>query len=532
MMSPAFSRFLFSVVVINACSNSSQIPDPPASKIGSGEISINLSDEKQVMHSFGASDCWTGKFIGKWADVTKKNQLADLLFSTDTLPNGTPKGIGLSLWRFNIGAGSFEQGTASNISDEWRREESFQHADGSYDWNKQEGQRWFLQAARDRGVKYSLGFSISAPVHITKNGKAFSPGGTGFNLQSSKFGEFADFLVSVSEYLQLDYLSPANEPQWGWTAGTNGQAGQEGTPALNSELASLTKLLSEKIAFKGIKTKVVMAEAGQLDFLYGRNNDGRGNQVSEFFSSSSANYIGNLPNVAKIISAHSYFTTCPDDNLVNVRQTVQTKIKEVDPAIQVWQSEFGILGNICNLYSGYPRNTGIDYGLYVAKVIHHDVAIANASSWHWWLAMSPYDYSDALVYINAPDGSLNVGATKMDGQVLDSKQLWALGNYAHFVRPSMIRVGAVINGKEDPIAAAASTMITAYKDPTSKKLVIVIVNTSAENLTLNLSGVTVIGNKLKAYTTSATKSLTKSAATIDKITVDKRSVTTLVGTYR
>src|SRR5690606_8127007 len=65
-----------------ACSKPKE--KPPA---GSGDkekisIVINPSDEKQTIHSFGASDCWTAKFIGKWADVEKKRHVADLLFST------------------------------------------------------------------------------------------------------------------------------------------------------------------------------------------------------------------------------------------------------------------------------------------------------------------------------------------------------------------------------------------------------------------------------------------------------------------
>src|SRR5690606_34486845 len=126
-------------------------------------VQVHLQEEQQTMHSFGASDCWTGKFIGQWADEQKKNHIADLLFSMDTLANGNPKGIGLSLWRFNIGSGSFEQGANSNIADEWRREECFLNADGTYDWNKQAGQQWFLQAAKQRGVKYTLGFSLTPP---------------------------------------------------------------------------------------------------------------------------------------------------------------------------------------------------------------------------------------------------------------------------------------------------------------------------------------------------------------------------------
>src|SRR5690554_6232948 len=80
-------------------------------------ITLTFNDEAQTIHSFGASDCWTAKFVGGWADESKKNQVADYLFSMDTLGNGSPAGIGLTLWRFNIGGGSLEQGTASGITD-------------------------------------------------------------------------------------------------------------------------------------------------------------------------------------------------------------------------------------------------------------------------------------------------------------------------------------------------------------------------------------------------------------------------------
>ena len=35
--------------------------------------------------------------------------------------------------------------------------------------------------------------------------------------------------------------------------------------------------------------------------------------------------------------------------------------------------------------------------LYMARVIHYDLTLAHASSWQWWLAISPYDYKDGLV---------------------------------------------------------------------------------------------------------------------------------------
>jgi hypothetical protein len=497
-------------------------------------VVVNLNDVKQTIHSFGASDGWTAKFIGKWTDVQKKNQIADLLFSTDTLQDGSPKGIGLSLWRFNIGGGSYEQGTASNITDEWRREECFLNADGaSYDWTKQAGQQWFLQAAKQRGVKYVLGFSLTPPVYMTQNGKAYNGSGTtAMNIQVGKMDAYADFLAQVTKHFQFDYLSPVNEPQWAWGQATG--ANQEGTQATNTEMATLVKSLSPKLS--GSSAKVVIGEAGRWEYLTGSNSDNRGDQINQFFSAASANYIGNLPAVEKAISSHSYFTTCPDDNMINIRKQVAAKINQVDASLQTWQTEFGILGDICGKLNGSPRSTNINYGLYVAKVLHHDLTVANVTTWQWWLAMSPYNYSDALVYINDPSGQINVNNCKADGIVMDSKQLWSFGNFARFIRPGMKRIAAGEQNVTDPVAAAGSLMVSAYKDETSKKLVVVVVNPEAKDKLLQLTGenspLNLTGNTVAVYTTDFAYNLKKTVNAVNNITVPASSIVTLVGSYQ
>ena len=495
------------------------------------KININLSDEKQTIHSFGASDCWTTKFIGKWGDVSKKNKIADYLFSTDTLSDGTPKGIGLSLWRFNIGAGSYEQGSASGISDEWRREECFLTSNGTYDWSKQQGAQWFLNAARARNVKYIHGFAVSAPVSMTLDGMAHGGGGSSFNLQAGKMPDYATFLSTVSSHFKFDYVSPFNEPQWNW-GGAN--ASQEGSAATNTEMATLTKLLGPKLQTAGASTKIVLGEAAQLNFITAGYGGDRGDQIYNWFNTASANYIGNIPNVEKSISGHSYFTTCPDNNLITTRTALLNKRNATDPSLGLWQTEFGILGDICGQYNGYPKNTSIDYGLYVAKVIHHDLAFANMNSWSWWLAVSPSDYSDALVYVTDPTGSINLNNSKNDGIVSDSKQLWCMGNFSRFVRPGMKRVSASINGIDDA-TAASSFMISTYKDAVAKKMVIVVINmgNSAKKFTLDGLGssINITGNKLDSYTTSGSKSLARSVSSADNINIEPKSVTTFVGTY-
>ncbi|GAB3785527.1 glycoside hydrolase family 30 protein [Spirosoma horti] len=490
-------------------------------------VTLNLREEFQTIHSFGASDCWSAKFIGTWQNETKKNQIADLLFSLDTLFNGQPKGIGLSLWRMNIGAGSYEQKDSSLITDEWRREACFLTPDGHYDWSKQAGSQWFLQAARRRGVPYTLGFTNSPPVQMTRNGKAFSAGGKAFNLKPASLSSFADFLVTVATHFKFDYISPINEPQWDWTAGKNGKANQEGSPAENKDIADVAHALSTKLLTSKAKTTVVTGEAGQLNFLYEKAESGRGNQLDYFFAAP----LPKLPNVAPIWAYHSYFTTCTDSTLVAIRQKAAQRAKAVGNPM-LWQSEFGVLGDICGNYNGSPRHTDMSYGLYVAKVIHNDLTVANVTSWQWWLAINPYNYSDGLVYINGPDGGYKQhDNARQDGQVLDSKQLWAFGNYARFVRPGMKRVGVRLGAASNPVAEASQCMVSAYKDPVRKRLVLVCINMTPNAVTLPISGVRIKYNRFASYTTTAAKSLAKAIVPANQIQAEPTSVVTLVGTY-
>lgn len=525
------------LALVVGCKPSSDSFPPAATQTTTAPVlQVNVTATHQTIHSFGASDAWSTKFVGNWSDLTKKNQIADYLFSMDVDASGNPKGIGLSLWRFNIGAGSYEQGDSSGITDEYRREECFQNPDGTYNWNKQQGQQWFLNAAKQRGVKYLLGFAASPPVYMTINGKAYGTGSPQFNLSPSNFKNYADFLVAVCKHFQgtgtpLDYLSPVNEPQWNWGASNN----QEGTAASNTDIAGLLRVLGPDLQTGGVTTHVVTGEAGQVTFLTIPTADNRGDQINQWFNAADSNYIGAIPNVDNTISYHSYFTTCPDNTLVQDRQAVNTSATNTNSSLNLWMTEFGVLNSICGTLNGYPRSTNIDYGLYVAKVVHNDLAIAGASSWQWWLGINPYNYSDGLVYINSPSGAMDPESSKTDGLVSDSKQLWCLGNFSRFVRPGMVRIDAVLNNQTDPVFAAGDIMVSAYIDPVAKTLVIVIVNNRTTGSAISLGALggsaNLTGTSVTAYVTSATKSLQRSTMTANNIQLDPRSVTTLMANY-
>ena len=494
------------------------------------------------MHSFGASDCWSIKFIGKNWPEYKRNQIADLLFSKGVDSEGNPLGIGLSMWRMNIGAGSYEQGVDSRITSPWRREECFLNGRGEFDWSKQEGNLWFAKAARARAVEHLLAFTLSPPVHMTKNGFAFGSSGVELgklNLGDDKYSTYSEFIATVlnqlsTQGLNVDFFSPINEPQWDWIAGASGEAGQEGTSATNEEAFRLITELDKSFANSNLSTKIGFGEAASLNHLYGPLPwlSDRTDVFSYFWNRASSGYLGNLPTVQKVISGHSYFSQPDLASLVNNRIQLKGRISAINNEIDYWQSEYCILLNEQGT-QGNGRDLGISSALYVARVIHHDLTLANATSWQWWLGVSPSDYKDGLVYVNDLNGQMGERpSTTTDGTVVESKMLWSLGNFSRFVRPGMVRVKAIIEGLEDPFTSATSLMISAFKNSKERELVIVIINATANSKKISIQGLSNIANEYKKYTTSSTKDLQFSLESAKElIEIESKSISTLVMNY-
>lgn len=427
-----------------------------AGQVTTARIRINTGVTYQTIDHFGASDAWACQFVGNWPE-TKRNQIADWLFSVDTLPDGSPRGIGLSLWRYNLGAGSAEQGDSSGIRDRWRRA-----ALTTNGGDRVAGQNWFLKAAKERGVQQFLAFYNSPPVQFTKNGKAFANRGR-CNIDSSRMDAFAAYTVDAigqimrSTGVRFNYLSPVNEPQWDWSDG-----GQEGCPYTNQEISTLVRIMSKGMQQHRLKTKLVVAEAGDLHYLLADGNKpGKGNQIHDFFNPRSTDYIGNLRNVLRTVSAHSYFTTSPFQRAVALREQVRDSMAAYK-GLGFWQSEYCILGNNNGEIRGSGKDTGMKAALYLARVVYADLAVANARSWQWWTAVSAYNYKDGLVYVDKKE---------QDGNYSDSKMLWALGNYSYFIRPGMKRVEVLFDTEE--------LCVTAFKGKGSR-VVMVVVNNSGE----------------------------------------------------
>ncbi len=433
--------------------------------------SVNVTRTFQTIENFGASDCWSARFLGLWPDE-KRNDIADLLFSLETDAIGKPKGIGLSLWRFNIGAGSAEQGNDSRITDIYRRTECFLKADGGMDWSKQTGQRWFLQAAKKRGVKQFLAFSNSPPVHLTANHLATNigrPRDGSMNLPETNYDAWAEFLsdtiagLALRDGIYFNYLSPFNEPEWNWDGSS-----QEGTPAKVNEIANMARCLDKQLSIKGLSTRILLTESGDCHFLYQSNThlSGRDNQIASLFDPESEYYIGNLEHVPKTIAGHGYWTTSPIENMQNTRKELRAALDKY--SLNFWQSELCIMDNDSEIGGGGQKDLGMKTALYVARIIHNDLSLGNATAWHWWLAMTPYNYKDGLIYAT-PEKN------RLDGTFTDSKLLWTFGNFSRFIRPGATRVE--INPEADT-NNPHGLMLSAYIDETRKTVSVVVINYS------------------------------------------------------
>ncbi len=436
---------------------------------------IDTGNRAQTMDYFSASDAWSMHTLGLWPKE-KQERIADWLFSTANDSNGQPKGIGLSLWRFNLGAGSAEQGQQSQISLNTRTE-CFLQADGTYNWDKQAGQRNFLRLAKERGVKKFLAFLNSPPVYFTQNGLATNTGRDGtFNLKRESYEAFAQYLAEVMKGVQqhdgitFDYLCPVNEPDghWNWQGPK-----QEGTPATNREIARAVRAISKAFVTDKINTQILVSESSDYRCMFGTHmtNWERGYAIQSFFNpDSTETYLGNTPNVPRLMAGHSYWTNTPLTSLRGFRKQLNDTLNKYN--VQFWQTETCIMGNDEEIGGGGGYDRTMKTALYVARIIHHDIVFAGAKSWQWWRAAGG-DYKDGLLRVYHDAG-------KQDGRAEDSKLLWALGNYSRFIRPGAVRLGIAAlddDNKQIPEGDTDPTglMCTAYRN-TDGSFVMVILN--------------------------------------------------------
>jgi O-glycosyl hydrolase len=479
------------------------------------EVIVDLSEEHQVIDHFGASDCWSMQKIGGWSEPNRE-RIAQLLFSQT-------EGIGLSAWRFNIGAGVDHE----NIPPPWRTAETFEVAEGKYDWSRQSNEQRMLFAAKRLGVETFIAFANSPPARMTRNGRTQNTEGADTtNLKDGFAGQYARYLADIlthfrndpdpAKRIEFDWISPINEPQWEWN-----EAWQEGNRASNKDIIAVAVALQSELERQQLDANILLAECGEinhmwepLDWMGEKYGEPYGDYLDAICGNSAVNsFLGN------VISCHAYYSDLVPDRLVPRRERLRAALDEY-PGWRYWQTEYCVMQG-ANDQGGRARDLGMDTALEVARVIYVDLAVADASAWSWWTAVSPEDYKDGLLYTDyKEDGD--------DENILTSKTLWALGHYSRFIRPGFKRIG--LSGADELEGVLGS----AYRSPSNDQVVVVLLNQTEEQASVQMKLDAAAGSfraeQVELYLTSDETDLEKQETVRldDSIIMPKRSIGTVI----
>lgn len=485
------------------------------SNINSGSTVIDENAVYQKIKGFGASACWWSKDIGGWENCS---DILSLLYDKE-------KGIGLNIYRYNLGAGS-ENDDALYIQS--HRTECFLNENGEYNFNADTNSQKALQQAKALAgddLRVTL-FCNSPPVSLTKNGKAYcdpvkddnEPWVS--NLDEANYEKYADFCYNCADYFlkqgyRVTEVSPINEPQYRWKAWYN----EDGSYSMNQEGNHYTKQQSVKLFDTMVKKfrnsevdekgcKVAMFESGAFE--------GKGTTPAAYLDcllGKGPKYVfknKNSRNYFTTVSAHSYWSD--EETKKSTADYFANKYSNYDIACTEYcqmrnDGSTGVYDLISEIEG--ISGLGIEFGVAMADIIMTDLTVLNAVEWDWWLACAYSGYTDGLVYVNSDNHS----------DIQTSKRLWCLGNFSKFIHEGAERI-ACSSGVE-------GLKSTAFKN-TDGSTVIVYVNSSDKALTTSLNGIQ--SKNADVYETSAQRDLEKtfSAESISELNVPAQSVVTVV----
>lgn len=478
---------------------------------------IDESTTYQTMEGFGASACWWSQEVGGWDNI---DTIMDLLYSKEN-------GIGLNVYRYNLGGGSNGD---THIGDPLRRAECFLTSTSNinnastYNWNADANAQAALASAQraNSDLKVTL-FSNSAPVSLTTNGKAYCSNGSSSNLSSSNYSAFATYVVNCAQHFidegyNVTTVSPINEPEWGWAADASGNTSQEGCHFSDSDARNFYNgYMVPALKRSALNGKVDLSvwESGQLNHGSYWNSF-----INMLFSSDStySTYNANIRNYVDSLDTHSYWCSESDRTTVanQLKQSEFSAIKKVRCTEYCQMTNDGNSGvyDIIQDEGGNTNGMTIEYGIALADIMYQDITILNAVEWDWWTACSTGVYPDGLVYINLNDHDA----------IQTCKRLWCMGNYSKFIEDGATRV-AVSTQSGIP----STVKQTAYVNPDGS-IVVVYINKGTSNVYTSFNDASY--KTFETYVTDASHDLDKyqSGQSVNgtAIAIPAQSVTTVV----
>lgn len=448
------------------------------------KIQINSSKKFQTYEGMGASGAWWAQIVGGWDNKDEngeeiRNVIPRLLY-------GKTDGIGMNIYRYNIGGGSAHSGNGE-YSDFARRTESFDTDGGGYDFSRDKNAVYMMhQAVRDGAGEVIL--FVNSPIEkLTKNGWAHLKKHQLFrtNLSRKNYSAFAEYCLDITEHfvdegLPVKYLSPINEPFWIWTGG------QEGCHYSPRQAGKVMRVFAQALRKRSKLSAVKLSGVENGDIRW--------------FNKSYTRNLMKYPEVRDCIDAvdlHSYFLHQPLPFFNNRIKFLNRYRKWMDnhyPDLPIKMSEW------THMVGG--KNPDMDSALETVKVMIEDFTLLGVTSWQHWIACSHYDYHDGLIYLDIENKSFET-----------TKRLYATGNFSKYIPLGAKRIEA--NCDDEDI------MLIAFEN--NEKTVLIIANPTDKEKSYKLpcDAVTAVTDK--------EKNLEETNVCADEmIAVSPESVTTVV----
>jgi hypothetical protein len=400
-------------VSVHAEGGASPVPDKlAAEKLVDVSVSAKWQAPGKSFEGWGTALAWFANVTGKLPSA-QREKVADLLYGEE--------GLKFNIARYNIGGGNAPEvkpylRTGADIPGFWKRPAGAGGNDwwhpanpAHWDWTVDEGQRWWLDAIRNRvpqSEQIFEAFSNSPPYFMTRSGLVSgNADGLTDNLRPGYEDQFAEYLVTITAELERRHqihfrtLSPLNEPNTPYWYATNTQEGAHWSPARQ---ALIIRAVDKALQRHCLSTKIsAVDETNAQTFV----KDWAGLDYAA---------------IAAIdqINVHSYDTT----GKTGVRDIARMTGK------RLWMSEVDLS----------PPNVPQDFddmrpAIALSEEIISDINRLQPVAWVLWQAVEKQT--------EAPAKGSDWGLIKMDYTDSSGKEInitakyWAMANFSRFIRP-------------------------------------------------------------------------------------------------
>jgi len=472
------------LLVLCACQGPNQEANPtmtptteptpsPTPIVYYSKIKVDETKTHQTWESFGVSGCWWSQYVGGWDQPYKDHELAtreEIVQYLYSMENG----IGLTSYRYNLGAGSVEKKNSGNFWYPERKAECFEISPGKYDFeNKDVNAQWMLKRIVEvtEGEVDVVLFSNSPLCRLTTNGKAMMTAGETNNLPVENYDDFATYVLDVAEYfvsqgIPVTDLSPINEPQWEWADG------QEGCHYEPKQCAEVLRVFVDEL-----QKRPELVEAGVK--ISGMESGCWGGDTMKYYDAIMKDDV--LAGYFDVFDCHSYWSGLAD------KLSFKKEVEKKYPGIELRMTEW------CEMVNGSDYT--MDSAFNMADVIMQDIKELDVTAWQYWVGVANGGYRDGLIYV-----STSARACR------PAKRLWAMGNFSKFIRPGYVRVDT--SHKYKDILNLDTVAFTGINKDGQEELVIVVINKEKEAKTIQM-GLADFGkyNYYEVYTTNENRDL-------------------------